>query len=99
MVYFRKLFSGIDPKLVPGPTDLSSENMAARDLAYNPEHHNRTKHVERRHFYIRNMVEKFELNVPYVSTHDNTADFLTKALTSKRFYYLRKFIMNKPGPR
>jgi hypothetical protein len=99
MVYFRKLFKGIDAKLVPGPTDLSSDNTAARDLAYNPEHHNRTKHVERRHFYIRDMVEKFELSVPYVSTHDNLADFLTKALQSKRFFYLRKLIMNEPGPR
>ena len=31
---------------------ISSDNMAARDLAYNPEHHARTKHVERRRFYI-----------------------------------------------
>jgi hypothetical protein len=99
MVYFRKLFKGIDAAIVPGPTNLSSDNMAARDLAYNPEHHARTKHVERRHFYIRDMVEKFELNVPYVNTHDNIADFLTKTLASKRFFYLRKLIMNEPGPR
>ena len=26
------------------------------------------------------MVEKFELEVPYVNTHDNLADFLTKNL-------------------
>jgi hypothetical protein len=45
------------------------------------------------------MVEKFELNVPYVNTHDNIADFLTKTLASKRFFYLRKLIMNEPGPR
>jgi hypothetical protein len=99
MVYFRKLFKGIDASLVPGPTDLATDNTAARDLSYNPEHHARTKHVERRHFYIRDMVEKFELSVPYVSTHDNIADFLTKALPSKRFFYLRKIIMNEPGPR
>ena len=99
MIYFRKLFKGIDSELVHGPSDLSSDNMAARDLAYNPEHHARTKHVERRHFYIRDMVEKFELNVPYVSTDENLADFLTKALPSKRFFYLRRRIMNEPGLR
>jgi hypothetical protein len=99
MVYFRKLFRGIDASLVPGATDLFTDNTAARDLSYNPEHHARTKHVERRHFYVRDMVEKFELNVPYVSTHDNIADFLTKVLPAKNFFHLRKLIMNEPGPR
>ena len=33
--------------------ELKTDNKAARDLAYNPEHHERTKHIERRHFYIR----------------------------------------------
>ena len=48
-------------------------------LSYNPEIHNRTKHVARRHFFIRDMVEAFELNVPLVSTVHNFADFFTKA--------------------
>ena len=55
------------------------------------------KHVERRHFYVRDMVEKFELEVPYVSTHENPADFLTKPMpNSKRFNELRRIIMNEP---
>ena len=82
MVYFRKLLGGIDKLLVRGPSPVGTDNQAARDLAYNPEHHVRTKHIERRHFYIRDMVEKFELVVPRVSTHDNLADFLTKCFTS-----------------
>ena len=65
-----------------------------KDLSYNPEHHNRTKHVERRHFFIRDMVEKFELRVPLVSTVNNYADFFTKPLKSKAFFGLRNKIMN-----
>ena len=56
--------------------------------------HNRTKHVERRHFFIRDMVEKFELRVPLVSTVNNYADFFTKPLKSKVFFGLRNKIMN-----
>ena len=33
------------------------------------------KHVERRHFFVRDMVEAFEINVPFVRTEDNAADF------------------------
>ena len=57
-------------------------------------HHNRTKHVARRHFFIREMVEKFELRVPLVSTVNNYADFFTKPLKSKAFFGLRNKIMN-----
>ena len=67
---------------------------SAKDLPINPEHHNRTKHVERRHFFIRDMVEKFELRVPLVSTVNNYADFFTKPLKSKVFFGLRNKIMN-----
>jgi len=58
-------------------------------LSYNPEHHDRTKHIQRRHFWIRETVEDMELCVPLVSTHDNYADFLTKPLAPKLFFALR----------
>ncbi len=99
MIYFRKLFGGIDKLFTPEPSPLATDNMAARDLSYNPEHHARTKHVERRHFYIRDMVEKFELIVPHVSTEKNLADFLTKPMNAKRFIKFRGMIMNEPRDR
>ena len=74
--------------------ELHCDNKGARDLAYNPEHHSRTKHIDRRHFYIREMVENGELVVPYVATDDNLADFFTKPLTARRFFALRDKIMN-----
>ena len=40
-----------------GDLVLGVDNTGARDLAYNPEHHARSKHIERRHFFIREMVE------------------------------------------
>ena len=78
------------------PTPLGTDNQGARDLSYNPEHHDRTKHIQRRHFWIRETVEDMELCVPLVSTHDNYADFLTKPLAPKLFFALRALIMNEP---
>ena len=66
-------------------------------MAYNPEHHQRTKHIERRHFFIREAVEQGQIRVPFVRTDDNIADFFTKPLSSKRFFYLRDIIMNVPS--
>ena len=74
--------------------ELFEDNKGARDLAYNPEHHSRTKHIDRRHFYVRELVEKGEIVVPYVHSDDNLADFFTKPLSAKRFFMLRDRIMN-----
>ena len=54
------------------------------------------KHVARRHFFIRDMVESFEIEVPFVPTDDNIADFFTKPLNAKKFHAMRRVIMNEP---
>lgn len=46
VVYLRKFVSGLGEK-PSGPSPLSSDSKAARDTAYNPEHHDRMKHVLR----------------------------------------------------
>ena len=70
------------------------DNKAAGDLAYNPEHHPKTRHIDRRHFCIRECVENHRLRVPFVNSHDNLADFFTKPLNEKNFFRLRDIIMN-----
>ena len=94
VIYLRKFVRGLVPSLPEGPTVLSTDNKAARDLSYNPEHHDRSKHIARRHFFIRDMVEAQEIVVPLVSTEDNDADFFTKPLPPKRFKMLRRKVMN-----
>ena len=76
------------------PIDLRLDNKAAGDLAYNPEHHPKTKHIDRRHFYVRECVEDLKIRVPFVASHDNLADFFTKPLNAKNFFRLRDIIMN-----
>ena len=53
------------------------------------------KHVERRHYFVRDMVEAFEIEVPYVTTHENASDFLTKPMKNAAcFRELRAVVMN-----
>ncbi len=77
VVYLRKLVGGVDGRL-SSPTHLSTDSQSARDVSYNPEHHDRMKHVQRRHFFVRDMVESLEIEVPFVPTDANIADFFTK---------------------
>jgi hypothetical protein len=78
------------------PVSLGCDNQAAGDLAYNPEHHQRTKHIARRHFFVREAVEDLRLVVPFVRTADNLADFFTKPLAPRDFFRMRDEIMNIP---
>eukprot|EP00966_Prymnesium_polylepis_P230004 5322005-Prymnesium_polylepis.1 len=52
------------------------------------------KHVERRHFFVRECVENLQIVVPFVASPDNEADFFTKALPAKTFFEMRNKIMN-----
>ena len=89
--FLRELGFGSD-----SPVHLSLDNKSAIDLAYNPEHHSRTKHIARRHYFVRECVEEGRLRVPFVATVDNMADFFTKPLRKKTFFYMRDMIMNVP---
>ena len=92
-LYVRNFLSELDVGDATA-TRLSVDNKAAIDLAYNPEHHQRTKHIERRHFFVREVVESGRLVVPFVASANNLADFFTKPLDSKKFFEMRNRIMN-----
>ena len=93
-VYLRKFVKGLGAA-EHGPTTLATDSQSARDVSYNPEHHDRMKHVQRRHFFVRDMVEAFEINVPFVSTAHNAADIFTKPMKSaSEFNKHRRVVMN-----
>ena len=101
VVYLRKFISGLgdgaDGDAADGPSELFTDSKSARDVSYNPEQHDRMKHVQRRHFYVRDMVESFELTVPHVPTENNIADFFTKPMKNwKQFSGFRRRVMNEP---
>ena len=93
-VYLRRFLSGLSKSYIVGPTDLATDNTGARDTSYNPVNHDRMKHVARRHYFIRDMVEALELQVPFVPTKENVADFFTKPLAEADFLRFRDIIMN-----
>ncbi|KAH8415431.1 hypothetical protein KR222_010063, partial [Zaprionus bogoriensis] len=58
-----------------------NDNQGAGGLSRNPVFHSRTKHVDIRHHFIRDLIKAEEVNIKYVSTEEMQADVLTKALT------------------
>ncbi|GJS73940.1 retrovirus-related pol polyprotein from transposon TNT 1-94 [Tanacetum coccineum] len=65
------------------------DNKGAIDLSKNPVQHSRTKHIEIRHHFLRDNVQKGHISIEKVPSVDNIADILTKPLKRESFNYLR----------
>ena len=64
----------------PAPLALRCDNQAALQLAHAEGIQTRTKHIGVAAHYVRDCLARRVLQVSYVSTHENAADFLTKAV-------------------
>lgn len=71
---------------------LHVDNEAAIAVAKNPEFHNRMKHIENKHHYLRQCVQEGIIDIRWVRSKQNMADMLTKALPKDLFEKLREKI-------
>ena len=68
------------------PTRVLIDNKSARQLAENPVHHQRSKHIDIKFHWIRDMVAAGTVQLVDVPTEDQRADFLTKTLRGEVFW-------------
>jgi hypothetical protein len=66
------------------------DNKSAIALSKNPMHHGRSKHIDTRYHFVRDCVERGEVDMGQVSTTDQLANILTKVLGRVRFVELRQ---------
>jgi hypothetical protein len=54
-------------------------------MSNNPVEHSRTKHIDIRYNFLRDHKQKGDIEIAYVSTHNQLADIFTKPLDEKTF--------------
>jgi len=59
-------------------------------LANNPTCHSETKHIDVQHHFLRDMIEEKKVLLAKADTLNNTADALTKSVSSEKFYWCRE---------
>ena len=59
-------------------------------LSKNPVFHNKSKHIEIKFHYIKDMVQRGVVKLEYVETEKQIADVLTKPLARVKFEYFRE---------
>ncbi|KAJ1694595.1 hypothetical protein LUZ63_011293 [Rhynchospora breviuscula] len=65
------------------------DNTSAILISKNPVLHSRTKHIEIRHHFIRDHVEKGDVELVHVDTKEQIADIFTKPLPTQQHVELR----------
>ena len=68
---------------------LYCDNLSAINISKNPIQHSTTKHIDIRHHFIRDLVEKKAVTLEHVDTKEQLANIFTKALDAKQFEKLR----------
>lgn len=81
-VYLQRLIRelGVDADKLK----LSSDNLGAQMLASNLVFHTRTKHIDIRHHFVRDIVETGSVRLEYLASEEMPADVLTKALSKPK---------------
>ncbi len=77
---------GVKFETVPILCDNSSSVIC---ISKNPVFHSRTKHIEIRHYFLRENVERGLIEMKFCKTEDQVADIFTKPLSKERFERLR----------
>ena len=87
-VWLRNLLADIGIKQSEATT-VYGDNQGAICLSKNPKNHPRTKHIDVKYHYTRELVESNIIKVDYVPTSEMVADTLTKGLARPSFEKLR----------
>jgi hypothetical protein len=91
-IYLRRLLDELG-FIQEGATRIMEDNQGCIALSVNPVHQKRSKHIDIKHHFIRELVEGGVIELVYVPTEYQQADLLTKALGTARVAYLRDRVL------
>ena len=61
-------------------------------MSKNPVFHDKSKHIEIKFHYIKDMVQRGVVKLQYMETEDNITDVLTRPLARVKFEYFREIL-------
>ena len=88
-MWFQQLIADVLNKRVQ-ETTIFEDNQSTICLAKNQHVHGRTKHVDIKYHFIRDLVEAKRVKLVYCASENMIADMLTKGLPIKQFEKLRE---------
>lgn len=73
-------------------TTIMCDSQSAIHLSKNQAYHEHTKHINVRHHFIREVLDRKELKLIKVAGEDNVADIFTKAIPAAKLKHYLKLL-------
>lgn len=83
-IYIRSLLGELGLQTMENPIIVYGDNLSAQQLAKNPVYHSRSKHIDIRYHFVRELVKNNFIELRYVSTNEMIADIFTKNLSKPK---------------
>ena len=78
-----------------GKYELLIDNKSTINITKNPSMHGKTKHIDIKYHYLKELVQNKILHPRYIRTDEQLADILTKPLNKNLFNKFRDRILNR----
>ncbi len=99
-LWLQSLMRFISLPLSNSPIVIHEDNRGAIDLTSSTKHHSRTKHIDVRFHFLRELVGNKQISVHFCPSTLMLADLFTKPLASPQFLRLRSRLgVTSPGSR
>jgi hypothetical protein len=92
IMWIRILLTELNVK-IKTPSIIYCDNQPAIRISSNDSDHERTKHIDIKHYYIRDLIKDGSIHIEWLTTHDQLADIFTKALGRITFTSMRDRLM------
>ena len=92
-LFVNGMLQFLRPSRKPRKIDVVEDNEGAIALAENPLSSSRSKHIDVRHHFLRNLTEEGVIEVTHVPTEKQHANILTKGLPTDLYEVHRDFAL------
>jgi hypothetical protein len=89
MIWLRRVAKDFGVE-VDGPIKIYTDSQSAMAMCTNQKFSHRTKHIDTRYYFIKDLVSKGIVKLEYHPTETNIADMMTKPLGNIKIEVLRR---------
>ncbi|CAN1345666.1 Retrovirus-related Pol polyprotein from transposon TNT 1-94 [Linum perenne] len=90
ILWIRSQLSDYGISISDSPTSLFCDNTSAINISKNPVLHSRTKHIDVKYHFLRDLVSQKIIDIKFIPTDFQLADIFTKALKEDQFIFIRQ---------
>lgn len=88
-IWLKRIITEIG-QILTEPITIYEDNTSCQKLILNSNNSNRTKHIDIRYYFVKDLINKKIMNCTYCPSDDMLADIFTKPLNNIKFDKFRK---------